>query len=202
MEQYDSRVDAYIAKSAAFSQPVLEYIRQLIHETSPLITENIKWGFPFFEYRGALCNIAAFKQHCSFGFWKGPKLKDPTGSLKIGDGSAGSFGPLTSIADLPSKEILVGLILQAMALNETVPGVPKKKAPVKEKAELVIPDYFINFLADDPKAKETFDKFSYSHKKEYAQWIVDAKTDATRLKRMETAREWISEGKSKNWKYQ
>ena len=202
MEQYDSRVDAYIAKSAALSQPILEYIRQLVHETSPLITENIKWGFPFFEYKGTVCYMAAFKQHCSFGFWKTSGLNDPTGSLQIDDGKAGNFGPIASATDLPPKEVLTDFILQVIARNEQIINTPKKKVAVKEKTELVIPDYFIGFLADDPKAKETFDKFSYSHKKEYAQWIMDAKTDATRLKRMETAREWISEGKSRNWKYQ
>src|ERR1700733_3481496 len=107
MEQYDSRVDAYITKAAPFAKPILEYIRTLVHETSPQITENIKWGFPFFEYKGVLCNMAAFKQHCSFGFWKVSLLNDPSHSLMTGDASAGSLGQLTTIADLPSKEILV-----------------------------------------------------------------------------------------------
>jgi uncharacterized protein YdeI (YjbR/CyaY-like superfamily) len=202
MEQYDSRVDAYIAKAAPFSKPILEYIRQLVHETSPLITETIKWGFPFFEYKGVLCNMAAFKHHCSLGFWKVALLNDAGSVLKRGDGTAGSFGPITAITDLPSKDILVDFIHQAMALNENEVKVPAKKAPAEKKATLETPDYFLDFLAEHPKAKQTFESFSPSHKREYVEWIVDAKTDATRIKRMETAVELMSEGKSKNWKYQ
>ncbi|TWJ02436.1 uncharacterized protein YdeI (YjbR/CyaY-like superfamily) [Mucilaginibacter frigoritolerans] len=201
MEQYDSRVDAYIAKAAPFAKPILEYIRQLVHETSPQITENIKWGFPFYEYKGVLCNMSAFKQHCALGFWKVALLNDPGSVLKRGDGTAGSFGPITTIADLPAKEILTDFIRQAMALNENDVKVPVKKAPVEKKAVPETPDYFLDFLADHPNAKLTFESFSPSHKREYVEWIVDAKTDATRLKRMQTALEWLSEGKSRHWRY-
>ncbi|WP_428330394.1 YdeI/OmpD-associated family protein [Mucilaginibacter sp.] len=204
MEQYDSRVDAYIEKSAEFAKPVLQYIRQVVHEASPLISETIKWGFPFFEYKGTICQMAAFKEHCAFGFWKASLLNDPEKVLKIGDQTAGSFSKITRIEDLPSKNILTDFILQAIAMNSE----KSVKAPVKkvkeplEKASLAIPDYFIDFLVDHPKAMEVFEKFSYSHKKEYVVWITEAKTDATRLKRMETAVEWMTEGKSRHWKYQ
>jgi hypothetical protein len=118
MEHYDVRIDFYIARSAPFAKPVLEYIRHLIHETSPLITENIKWGMPFFEYKGNVCTMAAFKEHCAFGFWKASLLNDPHQVLKPGDTAYGSFGRITSIADLPSKVILADFIAQAIALNE------------------------------------------------------------------------------------
>jgi uncharacterized protein YdeI (YjbR/CyaY-like superfamily) len=201
MEQYDNRVDAYIEKSAEFAKPILKYIRVLVHETSPLLIETIKWGMPFFDYKGTVCQMAAFKEHCAFGFWKASLLTDTHHVIKIGEESAGSIGRIYSIDDLPSKEILTDLILQAIALNEKGVKAPEKKAP-SEKTELVIPDYFIDFLAKNPKASEVFDKFSYSRKKEYAEWIIDAKSEATRHKRMETAAEWIAEGKSRNWKYQ
>jgi len=200
MENLDPRVDAFIAKSSAFAKPILEHIRQVVHETSPLITETIKWGFPFFDYNGPVCNMSAFKEYCSLGFWKATLLNDTYNVLKIGDGKAGSFGPIKSIDDLPSKEILADLIRQAMALNESGIKVPVKKEPAP-KTELIVPDYFLDFLATKPRAIETFHNFSNSHKKEYTEWIIDAKTEATRLKRMETALEWMSEGKSRHWKY-
>ena len=203
MEQYDIRVDDYIANAADFAKPVLEYVRKVVHEASPLIVENIKWGFPFFEYKGPVCQMAAFKQHCAFGFWKASRLNDPDHLLNPGEeAAAGSFGRINSIADLPAANVLKEFVLQAITLNESGKKATVKKAQVKEKAELIIPDYFIDFLAAHPKAKEVFDNFSYSHKKEYTEWIVDAKTEATRLKRMETAVEWMNEGKSRNWKYQ
>ncbi|QEC78020.1 YdeI/OmpD-associated family protein [Mucilaginibacter ginsenosidivorax] len=202
MEQYDSRVDAFIEKAADFAKPILEYIREIVHETSPLLVETVKWGFPFFDYKGPVCQMAAFKEHCSFGFWKATLLIDPHSALSIGDGSAGSFGRITKIEDLPSKEILQDFIRQAIALNEsgkkTPEAVKKASAP---KTELVIPEYFTEFLKTYPNASFNFDKSSYSHKKEYVEWIVDAKSDATRQKRMETAAEWIAEGKSRHWKY-
>ena len=202
MEQYDSRVDAFIEKAADFAKPILEYIREIVHETSPLLMETVKWGFPFFDYKGPVCQMAAFKEHCSFGFWKATLLNDPDNALSIGDGSAGSFGRITKIEDLPSKEILQDFIRQAIALNESGKKTPEaiKKASAP-KTELVIPEYFTEFLKTYPNASLNFDRFSYSHKKEYVEWIVDAKSDATRQKRMETAAEWLAEGKSRHWKY-
>ena len=201
MEQYDNRIDAYIAKSADFAKPILQHIRKVVHETSPLITENIKWGMPFFEYKGTLCQMAAFKQHCAFGFWKASRLNDPDHLLNPGEeAAAGSFGRVNSIADLPAEAVLKAFILQAMELNESGVKIAKPKAST-EKKELVVPDYFIHVLNENPAAKEAFEKFSYSHKKEYLEWIIEAKTDATRQKRMAQAIEMMEEGKSKNWKY-
>jgi uncharacterized protein YdeI (YjbR/CyaY-like superfamily) len=202
MEQYDSRVDAFIEKAPEFAKPILNYLRELVHETSPLPMETVKWGFPFFDYKGPICQMAAFKEHCSFGFWKATLLIDPKNALSIGDGSAGSFGRITKIEDLPSKEILQDFILQAIALNESGKKTPETiKKAAAPKTELVIPEYFIEFLTAYPNASFNFDKSSYSHKKEYVEWIIDAKTEATRVKRMTTAAEWLAEGKSRHWKY-
>jgi len=200
MEQYDPRVDAYIFKAAPFARPILEHIRKIVHEASPLITETIKWSCPFFDYKGPVCQMAAFKQHCAFGFWKATLLNDPDRLLNPGEeAAAGSFGRLNSLADLPGDEVLKQFIIQAIALNEAGEKLAKKDPA--EKPTLAIPDYFIEFLSASPAAIAAFNGFSNSHKKEYAEWISDAKSDATRQKRMETALEWISEGKSRNWKY-
>jgi hypothetical protein len=120
MEQYDARVDAYIGKSAAFAQPILKHIRALVHETSSLVTETIKWGSPFFEYNGNICFMAAFKAHCAFGLWDIYALDDKHGVIKKGQEkeSRGNFGRITSVTDLPKDEILKDLILQAVAINE------------------------------------------------------------------------------------
>jgi len=200
MNQTDPHIDAYISKSADFAQPILKHLRQLVHQASPQITETMKWSMPFFEYKGTLCNMAAFKQHCTFGFWKGAMLADPEKILNIkDDNSMGQLGRITSLADLPSDELLIQYIHEAILLNEQ--GVKNVKAKPVAKTELLIPEYFTNFLNDYPQAKDNFDKGSYSHKKEYVDWIVEAKTEATRQKRMQTAAEWLAEGKSRNWKY-
>lgn len=200
MEQYDPRIDAFIDRAADLAKPILIHLRQVVHQASPLIRETIKWGFPFFDHKGPVCNMGAFKQHCSFGFWKATLLDDPQGFIKLGDANAGSIGRITTLADLPLDEVLIGFIQQAIKLNEAgVKVVPAKAAA--PKAEVVAPDYFIDQLNANSAAKEVFEKFSPSQKKEYIEWILDAKSEATRDKRMQTALEWIGEGKSRHWKY-
>jgi uncharacterized protein YdeI (YjbR/CyaY-like superfamily) len=144
--------------------------------------------------------MAAFKQHLAFGFWKASLLNDPGKVIKQGDASAGSLGRITSIADLPSKEILINLIQQAVVINEKGEKVAKKPVPA-ERATLETPQYFLDFLSVNAGAVAAFERFSPSQKREYAEWITEAKTDTTRQKRMETALEWIAEGKTRNWKY-
>ena len=199
----DKRIDAYIAKSAPFAQPILHHLRHLGHKACPDVEETIKWGFPHFMYKGEiLCNLAAFKQHCDLGFWKASRLNDPQGLLKGSDeeASAGSFGRLNSLADLPSDEALIGFIHQVIALNES--GVKEVKKPSAPKAELPMPADFDKLLRANLAAMDQYEKFSPSKKREYLEWFEEAKSDATREKRMQQALEWIAEGKSRNWKYQ
>ncbi|HWD88560.1 MAG TPA: YdeI/OmpD-associated family protein [Mucilaginibacter sp.] len=202
MGQYDERVDAVIAKSADFAKPILIHIREVVHRASPLITETIKWGMPFFDYKGPVCMMAPFKQHIGFGFWKASRLNDPKGMLRGSDDEAapGSFGRIVTLADLPPDEDLIGFIHQMIALNES--GVKEVKKPAAPKAELPMPDDFDKLLRGNLAAMDHFEKFSPSKKREYLEWFADAKSEATREKRMEQALEWIAEGKSRNWKYQ
>jgi uncharacterized protein YdeI (YjbR/CyaY-like superfamily) len=206
MNQYDPRIDDYIAKKPAFAQPILSHIRQLMHTVSPQITETIKWGHPFFEYKGVLANMAGFKEHCVFGFWGSSTFADPHGVIQLGDEkeSAGNFGRITKLSDLPNDEILTEIILQAIAIKDGAPAPkPKKPAAAKiPKAEIEMPDYFATALATNQKALATYQDFSPSKKREYLEWITEAKTEDTRQKRIETALEWLAEGKSRNWKYQ
>ena len=199
MPTKDPRIDAYIAKSGDFAKPILKHIRKLVHAACPDVEETMKWSFPHFDHKGMLCSMAAFKQHCSFGFWKGELIlgKGPGGA--DGEGM-GHFGRLTSLADLPSDKALLGYIRKAVELNEA--GV-KKPAPPRPKVrkELVVPDYFTAVLKKNKKALATFEGFSYSHKKEYVEWITEAKQEETRARRMKTTLEWLAQGKPRHWKY-
>ncbi len=202
MEKYDPRIDAYIGKAADFAKPILLHIRQLVHGAAPQITETVKWGMPFFDYKGPVCQMASFKQHAAFGFWKASALNDPNGIINAGEqAAAGSFGRITKLADLPPDEVLVDFIMQAIALNENGIQGNLKTTTAKPKAEIPMPDYFAEVLSNEPQALATFENFSASHKREYLEWITEAKTEATREKRMLTAVEWLNEGKSRHWKY-
>jgi hypothetical protein len=192
----DPRVDAYIAKSADFAKPILEHLRALVHRACPDVRETLKWGMPSFMYRGILCGMATFKEHCTFGFWRGTLIiADKRKSLE----AMGSFGRITRLSDLPSSKVVEGYIKQAMILNER--GV---KAPVKHKTvkkPLRVPRYFMAALKKDKKALATFENFSRSNKREYVEWVTEAKTEGTRLKRLVTAIEWMAVGKTRNWRY-
>lgn len=198
MPTTDKRIDAYIERSAEFAQPILQHLRRLIHKACPDVTETLKWSMPSFEYKGILCGFAAFKQHATFGFWKQSLME--TDAFPKNKTAMGSFGRITSLKDLPSDKVMIGLIHQAMELNEKGVKVPKK--PATAKKELIVPDDLKKALSKNKAAKIQFEKFSYSHKKEYVEWITEAKTDPTRLKRLGTTIEWLSEGKGRNWKYE
>ncbi|HUR96847.1 MAG TPA: YdeI/OmpD-associated family protein [Pyrinomonadaceae bacterium] len=198
MPSVDPRIDAYIEKSADFAKPVLTHIRMLVHKAFPDIRETMKWSFPHFDHKGTVCSMASFKQHCAFGFWKQSLLEQ--GAFPAEKTAMGSFGRITSVKDLPSDKVMTSLIRQAVELNEKGIKIAKKK-PV-EKKELVVPKDLASALSKNKSAKAAFEKFSYSHKKEYVQWIEEAKTEPTRNKRLATTVEWLSEGKSRNWKYE
>ena len=199
MPNKDPRVDTYIEKSADFAKPVLTHLRKLVHKASPNISETVKWGMPAFDYKGIVCGIAAFKEHCTFGFWK-QSLLDYDG-FSTEKTAMGSFGRITSKKDLPPDDVLIKLVQQAVELNEKGVKVQKAK-PAASKKELVIPDYLTAALKKNKAAKTTFENFPYSCKKEYVQWITEAKTEPTREKRLATTIEWLSEGKRRNWKYE
>jgi uncharacterized protein YdeI (YjbR/CyaY-like superfamily) len=201
MAAYDPRVDAYIEKSAAFAQPVLNHWRELLHAQCPDIVETIKWGFPNFEYHNrTLFNMAAFKQHCSFGFWLAQLLTDPKGVLQLAEKAAmGSIGRIESMKDLPPDTAMKNFIKQSMKLADD--GVKVKKEVKKEPAIVEAPDYFMAELKKHKKALAVFEGFPPSHRKEYIEWITDAKREETRNKRITEAIEMIAEGKSRNWKY-
>jgi uncharacterized protein YdeI (YjbR/CyaY-like superfamily) len=201
MEKKNPEVDAYIERSGPFAQPILNHLRNLVHTAHPAIIETIKWGFPHFEYKGLVCNMASFKQHCAFGFWKAALLSDAHGVLaQTGKTAMGHLGSLKSVADLPADAILADYIREAIRLNEDNKKVPAK-APGAASKEMVVPDFFQEALQLNPLALQTFQSFSNSQRKEYVDWLLEAKTEATRNKRLATATEWIAEGKIRNWKY-
>lgn len=199
----DKRVDAYIAKKADFAKPILSHLRELIHKTCPEITETIKWGMPSFEYKGPFAGFAAFKQHAVFGFWKAALMKDKDVLLNNETRSAmGNLGRITSMKDLPKDKVIIGWLKEAMKLNDAGIKITRKTMPKHERKEYTMPAYFTKALSKNKKAKDTFQNFSPSHKREYLEWIIEAKTEETRNRRMATAIEWLSEGKSRNWKYE
>jgi uncharacterized protein YdeI (YjbR/CyaY-like superfamily) len=193
----DPRVDAYIEKAQPFAKPILRHLRRVVHAACPGVSEEMKWSFPHFDYKGIFCGMAAFKAHCTFGFWKA-ELLDGLGERS--KEAQGQMGRITSIQDLPSDAELTRLIKQAAKLNDA--GIKVKRVPKAPKAPVEVPAELSGALKKNKKAQAAFDAFSPSNRREYAEWIVEAKQDATRQRRVAQAVEWIAEGKSRNWKYE
>ena len=197
MGKRDSRIDAYIAGSPDFAKPILTHLRELIHVGCPEVEETLKWRNPSFMYKGLLCGMAAFKQHCGLGFWKDAILfdrKNPAARpCAIPD-------RITNVSELPPDKILLGYVKEAARLNDEGVKIPKPKS--KPRKELQIPSDLLTALKKNKKALATFEVFSYSHKKEYVQWITEAKRQETRTQRLSTAVIWMAQGKARNWKYE
>lgn len=193
----DPRVDAYIARAAGFARPILTRVRAVVHEADPAATETLKWGHPAFMHDGILCGMAAFKAHCAISFWRGSLIVNPDG--RTADDAMGQFGRITTLGDLPSKTVLTRYVKEAVRLN--VEGV-KPARPRKTKPPAAVPDDLAVALRRHKVARETFERFPPSHRREYIEWITEAKRAATRAARIRTTLEWLAEGKQRNWKYQ
>ena len=196
MGQRDPRIDDYIAKAQPFARPILAHLREVVHGACPEVEETLKWRSPHFLYRGMLCSMAAFKQHAAFGFWRGRLVVDHDGELD----AMGSFGRLEKIADLPSKKALAGYVKKAMALNEA--GVKVERPLKHKKPPIEVPPELAAAFKRNVKARAAFDRFSPSHRREYVEWIDEAKRPETRAKRVASTLEWLGEGKTRNWKYE
>jgi uncharacterized protein YdeI (YjbR/CyaY-like superfamily) len=190
MPKKDPRVDAYIEKAGDFTKPMLNRFRKLVHKACPEVEEDIKWSSPFFMYKGMFAAMMGFKEHCAFIF-------PGSGELILGKEEE-RFRRLTSAADLPADSVLLGYIRKAVDLKDAGIKRPRPKA----KKELVVPDYFLAAVKKNKKALAAFEAFSPSHKREYVEWVAQAKQEETRARRLKSAIEMMSKGKSRNWKYQ
>lgn len=199
MGQRDPRIDAYIARAAPFARPILEHIRALVHEACPDVEETIKWPMPAFMHAdGILAGMSAFKQHASFGFWK-HTLVMGEGAQRVG---MGSYGKMTSLADVPPMKRLMADICKAMKLNaEGVKSARARKTDAPKPAPAAPAD-LVAALKRNKAAKDSFDAFPPSAQRDYVEWITQAKRDETRHNRLIQAVEWLAQGKRRNWKYE
>ncbi|HET9810674.1 MAG TPA: YdeI/OmpD-associated family protein [Sphingomicrobium sp.] len=193
----DPRIDAYIERARPFARPVLQHIRDRVHVAAPDAEETMKWSAPAYTLDGKILLItAAFKAHAALNFWRGQELRGQAAN----DEAMGQFGKLTSLDDLPPDETLDRLIRESADLARSAPAPRKVKHAPKPPPEMH-PD-FAAALDKAPRAKAVLEGFSPSARRDYLEWIADAKQDSTRQKRIATAIEWLSEGKKRNWKYE
>jgi len=206
-QNLNPKVDIYITKARPFAQPIMTHFRGLVHKSCPGVEETIKWSRPFFEYRGKiLCFMAAFKEHCGFGFWdQNIRVQQRQDNVQQG-GGLGSLGRITRVEDLPPDKEILGWIRKGAGLIESgnyiSPIAARSKMAKPRKPAVKMSGPFQAALRKNAKAGAVFAAFSPSAKREYVEWIAEAKRPETRDKRIATAVEWIAEGKQRNWKYQ
>jgi uncharacterized protein YdeI (YjbR/CyaY-like superfamily) len=193
----EPRVDAYIAKAQPFARPILEKVRERVHAALPEAEEAIKWGMPAYTLGGKIVLMtAAFKAHAALNFWRGQELRGDEANAD----AMGQFGKIGSLDELPPDAELDRLIREAATLATSAPA-PRKPKHAPKPPPQVHPE-FAAALAKAPKAKAALDGFPASAQRDYFEWIAEAKTDATRAKRIATAVDWLNEGKRRHWKYQ
>ena len=199
MGQKDPRVDAYIAKAPEFAKPILLHIREVVHAAAPDVEETLKWSMPTFTHHGILCGMAAFKEHAAFNLWKGALIVDSEKDRA----AMGQFGRLTSVSDLPPAKLLASYIRKAVAINEAGVKAPKtRKSGLERKVvPTARPMDLAAALTTNAKARAIFEGFSPSHRREYIEWISEAKRDETRQRRLAQALEMLAAGRTRNWKY-
>lgn len=198
MGNKDPRIDTYIEKSADFAKPILKHLRKVVHTGCPQVVETMKWSMPHFDYKGVMAGMAAFKEHCAFGFWKASLILERE---QNGDQTGmGSFGKIRSLADLPNEKTLIGYVKKAAALNDAGIKEPGRTQPKKREA-LPVPADFNAALKKNAKARKTFESFAPSKRREYVEWVTEAKREETRKERLATSIKWLSEGKPRHWKY-
>jgi len=201
MKNASPDVDHYIENAAPFARPILRRIRRAFHKAHPEVREAMKWSFPHFEHKGVVGSMAAFKAHVSWGFWKARLMRDPKGILpRAGETTSMGGVKVTAVSELPPEEVMIEYVREAVRLNEE--GVKAERRPKTTSRAVQVPPALANALRKAPAAKRTFTAMSPSQRREYAEWIAVAKQDATRERRVKTAIEWLSEGKTRNWKYE
>jgi uncharacterized protein YdeI (YjbR/CyaY-like superfamily) len=194
-------IDDYINKALPFAQPILKHFRELVHQACTEVEESLKWNSPYFSYKGMLCGMAAFKEHCAFSFWKGAILDDPDQLLdKDRKQAMGQFGRIAKLKDLPSDQVIISYIKEAMRLNAEGIKNPGKTSIIKK--ELIIPEDFMESIKKNESALVTFRNLSFSKQRDYVDWVQEAKQPETRKKRITLSLEWLTEGKSRHWKYE
>ncbi len=196
-------VDAYIARAPQFARAVIEHFRDIVHETCPEVEEGMKWGRPAFLREGRLMAlVGAFQAHCAVAFWHPEMNRILKEEGRLGEEGMGSLGKVRGVKDLPAKKDLARYLREAWRLAAEAPAGAARRKGTAPKKPIEAPEDFAAALEKNAAAKRAFGSFAPGQQREYIEWILEAKRDETRRKRIATAVEWLAEGKRRNWRYE
>ena len=143
-----------------------------------------------------ICWLAYFKNHVGINFFKGSLIEDLHGLYDEACMDKGNRQIKFRRQDDVDEVKLKHYLYEAIKLNKEGTNVQAKKISTD------IPENLAQALAKNINAKNFFDSLAQGYKRDYIVWITTAKQEKTRLKRLNTTIEWLSEGKKKNWKYE
>jgi hypothetical protein len=195
--QPQERINLYIAELPDWQRKHLVRVRQLIHSTEERIEEAWRGNAPHFDHQGSLIGMHAFKSCVSIWFHKGASLKDGHGLFKLTEKDAEREVRKYKIHEGESinEKAFLDLLKQALKVNAAQAGGAETKPTSRA---LVVPSDMEQVLRKDEQAWAQWEGLAASHKREYVEWITDAKQDETRKRRLAKALEMIRDGQAKN----
>lgn len=196
MNEASENITAYIEKATPEFKEVMIALRSVLNNPNFDIKEDWKWGAPNFNNEGMICWLAHFRNHVGMNFFKGTLIKDKYNLFTHYREEKGNRQLKFSDINQIIPEQIEYYIEEAIKLNQ------ENIKVVKKEIDTSLPLDLETELNNNPKAKMFFESLAPSYKRDYIEWIEEAKREATRTKRLATTMEWLSEGKKKNWKYE
>jgi uncharacterized protein YdeI (YjbR/CyaY-like superfamily) len=188
-------VDQYIVKHPEWEEE-LGFLRLIIQKTK--LEEHIKWGAPIYSYQNKnLVGLGAFKGYVGLWFFQGALLKDEDNYLiNVQEGKTQAMRQwrFNSIHEMDSYSILE-------YLNETIKNQQQGKEIKPQKKPLIIPLELQEAFYANTALAESFEALSLTNKRDYAEHILEAKREETKLKRLAKIIPMIAQGVGLNDKY-
>ena len=172
-------------------------LREIILSTG--LTEEIKWGSPAYTCEGKLVlSIGGFKNFFTMWFHQGVFLSDPAHVLvNAGEGRTRGLRQwrFTSLAEI--KPALVKKYIKEAIANAKA----GKEIRPERKAAIETPEELATAFKKDKALKAAFNQLTPGRQREYLEYVGEAKTEATRLRRVEKVVPMILRGVGLNDRY-
>ncbi|MCB0795205.1 MAG: YdeI/OmpD-associated family protein [Flavobacteriales bacterium] len=194
------QINAYIGEQDDWKRQIMVRVRQLVHKCDERVEETWRWNGPHFDVNGIMLGMSAHKSFVSVWFHKGSLIKDPKGLFERVEKGSDKGMRVVKFKEgegLP-EAALTALIRSAIALNDK--GLKLSDVKPRRKA-LDVPAELSAAINKDPVAGSHWKGMTYSGRKEFVEWIADAKKEETRKRRIAQAFQMIREGRGRNDKY-
>ena len=175
----------------------LEKLRGILLDAG--LEETIKWGAPTYTYQGKnVVGIGAFKSYFGLWFFQGALLEDK--KKKLVNAQEGVTKAMRQWRFESAKEIDEKLIKEY--IKESVHNIDQgREIKAVRKKPLSLPPELQQALKKSKKLENSFNGFSLSKRRDFAEYISSAKRDETKHKRLEKIIPMILEGVGLNDKY-